>query len=77
MYYKVFDDNINFIVEDQPVELSPQILDVSKEIDIINTLLYDKKKTTSNTKSDNKSEKTFSINDSEKKIIDKGVEFVV
>lgn len=75
--YKVFDDNINFIVEDQPVELSPQILDVSKEIDIINTLLDDKKKTTSNTKSDNKSEKTFSINDSEKKIIDKGVEFVV
>lgn len=74
--YKVIDNNYDFIVDDSPCMLNIELMDVSNDMKIIKEKLGIVKNKDESSVSTTQ-QKTFSINDKEKEIIDKGVEHMV
>lgn len=79
LYYKIMDDNVSFLVDDESSKLELDLINTDESIEIVKKKLgiikdsANKNNTTTSTTSTSLS----SINEKEKEIIDKGMEFVV
>ena len=75
--YKVIDNNDSFIVDEDSCTLNVNMLDVTKEIDFVKEKLKNNSSQSTNNTEKSTNSNVFSIQEKEKKIIDKGVEFMV
>lgn len=75
--YKVIDNNDSFIVDEDSCTLNVNMLDVTKEIDFVKEKLKNNSSQSTNNTEKSTNSNVFSIQEKEKKIIDKGVESMV
>lgn len=75
--YKVIDNNDSFIVDEDSCTLNVNMLDVTKEIDFVKEKLKNNSLQSTNNTEKSTNSNVFSIQEKEKKIIDKGVESMV